>query len=292
MTKHFIHLSDFSRQEISHIFQLADRLKTAGETDKLLEGKTIVLFVPESSIRTRVSFEKGIHMLGGETILFPPSVLDKKEDIRDVVGYLENWADMAVIRHKDLPLLERMAEYAHIPVVNAMTSVNHPCEILSDLYSLSKKYADYCEKKYLFVGAEGNVGNTWKEASDLLGFSLMQCCPKGYEIPGADVCHDLGQAVVGRDIVCTDSVPPAAGDAFKEYQVTLKHLGRANPGACLNPCPPFFRGGEVSADVIQSAYFVGYEFKKSLLEVQQAVVCYLLRGERELSNYGEYTDEH
>lgn len=292
MTKHFIHLSDFSRQEISHIFRLADRLKAAGETEKTLKGKAIVLFFPEDSIRTRVSFEKGIHMLGGETILFPPSALDKKEDIRDVVGYLENWADMAVVRHKDLPLIEGMAEQAHIPIVNAMTSVNHPCEILADLYSLSKRYADYCEKKYLFVGTAGNIGNTWKEASDLLGFPFTQCCSEGYEIAGAEVCHDLEQAVVGKDIVCTDSIPSAAGDAFKEYQVTLEHLGHANPGACFNPCPPFFRGEEVSADVIQSSYFVGYEFKKCLLEVQQAVICYLLRGERELSNYGEYTDEH
>lgn len=282
MTKHFIHLSDFSGQEIRHIFQLADRLKAVGETGKPLKGKTIVLFFPEGSIRTRVSFEKGIRMLGGETILFPPAALDKKEDIRDVIGYLENWADMAVVRHKDLPLIERMAGQAHIPIVNAMTSVNHPCEILADLYSLSKRYADYCERNYLFVGAEGNIGSTWKEASDLLGFSFAQCCPEGYEIAGAEVCHDLGQAVAGKDIVCTDSIPSAAADAFKEYQVTLEHLEHANPGACLNPCPPFFRGEEVSADVIQSAYFVGYEFKKCLLEVQQAVICYLLGAEGEI----------
>lgn len=92
--KHFIHFSDFSEQEILHIFELTDRIRSDAETASLLSGKTIALFFPESSIRTRLSFEKGIHMLGGNTILFPPSALDKKEDIKDVMGYLENWADM------------------------------------------------------------------------------------------------------------------------------------------------------------------------------------------------------
>lgn len=132
-------------------------------------------------------------------------------------------------------------------MINAMTSVNHPCEILTDLYALSKKYADYCEKEYLFMGARGNIGNTWKAVSELMGFPFTQCCPKGYEIEGASVCYDLGQAVVQKDIICTDSIPASAKDDFKGYQITLEHLKHANAGACLNPCPPFFRGEEVSA---------------------------------------------
>lgn len=103
--KHFIHLNDFSKQEIFQIFELADKLKADNGECDWLKGKTIVLFFPESSIRTRVSFEKGIKMLGGDTILFPPEALDKKEDIKDVIGYLENWADMLIVRHKDLSLI-------------------------------------------------------------------------------------------------------------------------------------------------------------------------------------------
>lgn len=274
--KHFLHLKDFSKTELLHIFELADKLKVdCGEFD-LLKGKTIVLFFSESSIRTRVSFEKGIKMLGGQTILFPPEALDKKEDIKDVIGYLENWVDMVIIRHKDLSLIEYMAEHSQIPIINAMTSVNHPCEILTDLYSLSKKYVDYSEKKYLFVGANGNIGNTWKGASDIIGFKFTQCCPRGYEIDGASVCYDIDKAVVGKDIICTDSIPSAAKNDFKGYQITLERLRYANADACLNPCPPFFRGEEVSADAIDSKYFVGYEFKKSLIEAQQAIICYLL----------------
>lgn len=215
-------------------------------------------------------------MLGGNTILFPPAALDKREDIKDVIGYLENWADMVIVRHNDLSLIEYMAEHSHIPIINAMTSVNHPCEILIDLYSLSKKYVDYCEKDYLFMGSRGNIGNTWKEASALMGFKFSQCCPKGYEIDGTNVCYDIEKAVEGKDIICTDSISSTAKDDFKGYQVTLDLLKQTNTGACLNPCPPFYRGEEVSADAIDSEYFVGYEFKKYLLEVQQAVICYLL----------------
>ena len=274
--KHFIHLSDFSKQEIKHIFELADKINADYGNIKPLNGKTIVLFFPESSIRTRVSFEKGIQMLGGNTILFPPTALDKREDIKDVIGYLENWADMVIVRHNDLSLLEYMAEHSHIPIVNAMTSVNHPCEILTDLYALSKKYADFCQKEYLFIGEKGNIGNTWKAAAELLGFQFTQCCPKGYEIEGAHVCYDLEEAIVQKDIICTDSIPSSAKDDFNDYQITLEHLKHAKEGACLNPCPPFFRGEEVSADAIDSEYFVGYAFKKHLLEVQQAIICYLL----------------
>lgn len=110
----------------------------------------------------------------------------------------------------------------------------------------------------------------------MLGFPFTQCCPDGYEIDGVSVCYDLAQAVVQKDIICTDSIPSSAKDDFKGYQITVEHLKQANAGACFNPCPPFFRGEEVSADAVDSGYFVGYEFKKHLLEVQQAIICYLL----------------
>lgn len=274
--KHFLHLNDFSKQEIIQIFELADKLKADNGECDWLKGKTIVLFFSESSIRTRVSFEKGIKMLGGDTILFPPETLDKKEDIKDVIGYLENWADMVIVRHKDLSLIEYMAKHSNIPIINAMTDVNHPCEILTDLYSLSKRYKDYTDKEVLFMGSKGNIGNTWKEAAELVGFNFTQCCPRGYEIDGASVCYEIDKALVGKDIICTDSIPSAARDDFEGYQITLDRLSYTNADACLNPCPPFFRGQEVSADAIDSKYFVGYVFKKSLIEVQQAIICYLL----------------
>ena len=276
MRKSLVFIDDFSKEEIYEIFKLADKFADDMSQLKPLEGKTVVLFFPESSIRTRVTFEKGIQELGGKTILFPPEALDKKEKLRDVIGYLENWVDAIVVRHSDIEVVKSMARHARIPVINAMTSENHPCEIIADLYALSKLYKDIEKKKFLFVGAKGNIGNTWKAASELMGFELEQCCPVGYEIDNIKCYTNIDEAIIGKDIICTDSIPSKAKEDFKEYQITLQHMQKANQGAILNPCPPFFRGEEVSEDVINSDYFVGYEFKNCLINVQQAILCYLL----------------
>lgn len=276
MGKSLVFVDDFSKEEIYEIFKLADEFADDVSQVKSLKGKTVVLFFPESSIRTRVTFEKGIQELGGKTILFPPEALDKKEKIQDVIGYLENWVDAAIVRHSDIRIVKSMAEHTRIPVINAMTSENHPCEIITDLYALSKLHKDIEKKKFLFVGAKGNIGNTWKAASELMGFELEQCCPVGYEIDNINFHTNIDEAVIGKDIICTDSIPNKAKEDFKEYQITLQQMEKANQGAILNPCPPFFRGEEVSENVINSDYFVGYGFKKCLITVQQAILCYLL----------------
>lgn len=269
----FIRLTDFKSDELLKIFDIADNIdKYAG----FLKGKTVVMFFPAGSIRTRVSFEKGIYLLGGQSILFDPSTLDKKEDIKDVCGYLQNWADAVVVRYKDIKMLDKMAGAMDIPVVNAMTDDNHPCEMMSDLYSLSKIRTSYLDDDYLFVGASGNIGKAWKEAAEAFGFSFTQCCPKEYSIPGVKHNRDLQDSIRGKDIVCTDSFPQDSLKDFESYQITKDIMKQANKGAILNSCPPFYRGEEVADDVIDSDYFVGYEFKKNLLKVQQAILIYCL----------------
>ena len=109
-----------------------------------------------------------------------------------------------------------------------------------------------------------------------MGFKLEQCCAKGYEIDGIVSHRSIREAIVGKDIVCTDSLPADILDDFKDCQVTADIMDLANEGAILNPCPPFYRGEEVSGDVIDSDYFVGYEFKKYLLDVQQAIMIFCL----------------
>ena len=274
--KHLIHLGDFTKEEVMQIFHIADELKR-GKYKDCLKEKTVVMFFPASSIRTRVTFEKGIYLLGGQSILFAPDTLDKKEDIRDVIGYLNNWVDFVVVRHKDVRLLEQMAKYAKMPIINAMTDKNHPCEMLADLYALSKIREDFTQDKFLFVGASGNIGYAWKEASELMEFSLEQCCPKGYEMNGIVTSVNLNEAIIGKDIICTDSICEEDKANFKDFQVSLNHMKRANKQAILNPCPPFYRGEEVTGDVIDSHYFVGYDFKSALLEIQQAIILFLLR---------------
>lgn len=270
-----IRLTDYQAKDIYDIFKITDEIRQ-GKYRDILKGKSIVLFFPNSSIRTRVTFEKGIYLLGGQPILFPTETLDKKEELIDVCGYLNNWADMVVVRHKDINVIEKMSQYLSVPVINAMTDINHPCEMLTDMYALSKIRKNFVSDKFLFCGKKGNIGLAWKEASNVMGFDLEQCCGKGYEIEGIVSHNNIYEAIMGKDIVCTDSLPLNVLDDFRECQITVDIMEMANKGAILNPCPPFYRGEEVSADVIASKYFVGYEFKKYLLDVQQAIMIYCL----------------
>lgn len=273
--KNMIKITDYCKKDIFEIFRITDELKQ-GKYKNILSGKSIVMFFPSSSIRTRVTFEKGIYLLGGQAILFPTEALDKKELLKDVCGYLNNWADMIIVRHKDIGVINQLSLYAKIPVINAMTDINHPCEIIADMYALFKIRKDFINDKYLFCGEKGNIGLAWKEASKVMGFELMQCCPKGYEMEGLLTSNNLLEAIKNKDIICVDSIPKNLLKDFKSFQVTKGIMEIANKGAILNPCPPFYRGEEVSEDVIESKYFVGYEFKKYLLEVQQAIIIYCL----------------
>lgn len=273
--KNLIRLTDYKSNDIYDIFAIADDIQQGKYAD-ILKGKSVVLFFPNSSIRTRMTFEKGIYLLGGQPILFPTETLDKKEDYKDVFGYLNNWADIIVVRHKDIEVLEKITHYSKVPVINAMTDINHPCEMIADMYALSKIRKDFTKDRYLFCGKKGNIGLAWKEASTVMGFDMTQCCGKGYEMEGVEACYNIVEAIKGKDIICTDSLPASVLDDFRDCQVTKSIMEMANEGAILNPCPPFYRGEEVSDDAIESSYFVGYEFKKYLLEVHQAIMIYCL----------------
>ena len=270
--KHFVRLTDISLPAMREIFAVADSID---RYHNALDGKSVVLFFPDSSIRTRVTFEKGIALLGGQPILFHPDALDKKEATRDVIGYLGNWADCLIIRHQRLALLDEIAAHSRVPLINAMTSENHPCEVLSDLYALSKRRQDFLALHYTFVGSGGNIGMAWLEAARAFHLNFRQCCPKGYEMDGATIVHELDDAMRGSDVIITDSLPPTAVGDFSPYQITPDALSRANEGALLNPCPPFYRGEEVSSEAIDSAHFVGYDFKKALLPIQQALMIFV-----------------
>lgn len=155
--KHFLHLTDFTPNEIHEIFAIADELQ-AGKYNGFLNGKTVAMFLPQKSLWTRITFEKGINLLGGQAVLYPPESFYNKESLFEVAGYLDNWADIVIVRHKNIEVLETLSKYLTVPIINAMTDVNHPCEIISDLYALSKRREDFTKDKYLFCGVKGNIG--------------------------------------------------------------------------------------------------------------------------------------
>lgn len=294
MTKHLINLSDWNADKIEALFESADILRLRPQRERLLEDRTFLLFFPESSLRTRLTFERGIRELGGDCILFPPSTLDKREEFRDVAGYAANWADGLVVRHPDEKRLRELARSSPIPVVNAMTSSSHPCEILADLYALRQRRRDYRNLTYVYAGPMSNIGRSWAEAAKVLDMEFRHVCAEGHELDLAgaspiDVASarnymfytDIEQALKGSDVILTDSLPDdlRTPDYFEKYQITAERLRLANRGALLNPCPPFYRGEEVSDDAIESEHFVGYGFKKHLLTVQQAVILNMQQRE-------------
>lgn len=283
-----LRITDLSEAQVLEIFQLADKLGN-DSAKRELAGKTAVLFFPESSIRTRITFEKAIADMGGHSIVFPPSTLDKREELEDVIKYIENWADFVVVRHSDFSKVSGLAKYSAIPVINAMTSENHPCEILSDLYALRSIRKDYRELAYTFVGEKGNISRSWAEAAKVLRLKLRHVCTLGNEIMEDNDYYsfhtELEEVLPLSDIILTD--PLSAGIKTKEYidkyQITLERMKKTREASMLNPCPPFYRGEEVSVEVIASDYFVGYGFKKSLLHVQQAIIMYCLGHGREMA---------
>ncbi len=278
--RNLIDIQSIKKEDIFEIFYLADKIQE-GKFQGFLNEKSIVLFFPNTSIRTRVTFEKGIYLLGGQSILFPTETLDKKEKLEDVCKYLNNWADAIIVRHRNMDVIREFMRHSTVPIINAMTDSNHPTEIISDLYSLSKIRLDFTKDKYLYCGKSGNIGLSWKEAANVLGFELSQCCPKGYEMEGVRAFREIKEAVKGKDIICTDSLPADILGDFEHYQITKNIMDMANENAIFNPCPPFYRGEEVSEDVIDSNYFVGHHFKKHLLEVQQAIMIYCFMNEED-----------
>ena len=135
--------------------------------------------------------------------------------------------------------LEKIAASASVPVINALTDANHPCEMAADLYALSKIRNDFTKDHFLFCGVTGNIGLAWKEASEVMGFSLEQCCIPGYEMDGVPSHHCIRDAIRGKDIICTDSLPADLLSASRGCTVDLAAMKLANEGAILNPCPPF-----------------------------------------------------
>lgn len=281
----FLRVTDFSKEDMLKVFMMADEIKKGSYKDSL-KGKTGVIFFPESSIRTRMTFERAITDLGGKHIMFPPATLDKSEKHEDVIKYMENWCDFVVVRHGDISILDELSKHSSIPVINAMTGYNHPCEIASDLYSIREMRDNYLDLKYTFIGENGNIGRSWLEASEVLGIDVRHVSKDGYrfetEAIGYSFFNSVDDVITTSDVVLTDGLPKEFrnDEYYRDYQVTLNMMTKARPDAILNPCPPFTRGMEVSEDVISSKYFVGYDFKENLLYVQQAIILYCLGLEK------------
>ncbi|AZH81992.1 ornithine carbamoyltransferase [Plantibacter sp. PA-3-X8] len=269
--RNLVRLDDWSPADVDEVFRLAEAYRDGFGPS--FDGSA-VMFFPPTSLRTRVSFERGAALMGLQPIVFPSETLDKSEALADVARYLESWADIMIVRHGDIGVLEQLAEAAALPVVNAMTDVNHPCEVLSDFFAIRERRG-LDGRRFLFVGADGNIAQAWQEAARVLGLDLAQCCPAELAIPGAVWTDDLETAVRTADVILTDGFGEHVAQ-LEPFQITAALLDSAPAGVLLNPCPPFTRGEEVSADAIEHPAFVGHRFKASLLPVQQAIMAFAI----------------
>ncbi len=299
MAADFITMLDYSPQEIVALLDRADQMGRDWRGRRMgqhLRGSRVALIWDAGGFRNRVAFELGIAAMGGSAV-HVPGELDVREPIEDVTRYLENWFDAIVARTRSHKHMLRLAAAAGIPVVNARTDYNHPCEILGDLAWIRSRRGSLEGLKVAFVGEATNLCYPWLEAAARLPIGVVQVCPAGCEaspeavarmrdgaVGSIEISHDIDAGLAGAEVVYTDCWPRSTPEErarvasrFLPYQVTAARLRQAAPGVLFLPCPPVTRGEEVSADAMEYLGSHVYEAKECLLHAQNAVLATLLR---------------
>ncbi len=297
----FLNIRDFSRDELNALFKLAERMRSGDYTARPLTGKALAMIFMKSSTRTRVSFEVGAAQLGGTAhFLSPRDVqLGRGEPVSDTARVLARYVQGIMIRtfaHADIELL---AETADVPVINGLTDLSHPCQVLADVLTIRQHLGSHEGVPVAWIGDGNNMANSWIEAAALLGFPLRVACPEGYDPDagflqlarelGGDVqlMRDPQQAVDGARVVTTDvwasmgqeEEQAARISAFDAYQVNSALMQRAAPDAIFLHCLPAHRGEEVSAEVIDGPQSRVWDEAENRLHIQKAILAALMGGE-------------
>jgi len=293
--KSFIKVDDFSQNEIISIIDRADYLQKCWidcTMPQTLKSKKIALWFCGQGFRNRVAFEIGARSLGAD-VSFIPGDLGVHEPIEDIAHYINNWFSMAVIRCCNHTDIEKFASDAGIPVINARTSFNHPCEIVGDLQYIRKRRKSLNDLNVVFVGEVTNLCMSWFEAARVLPIHVTQVGPKDY-LGSQELISKMNDGAVGRisvssdmqssikkdtDVLYTDCWP-SNGDKdsinrlFMPYQITKKIVGQMNANGFYMPCPPITRGEELSEDSLSAIQYCDYEAKEFLLHSQNAIMEY------------------
>lgn len=301
MPQDFLAIPDLSTAELHALFDLAESMRAGRYTARPLAGKSLAMIFMKSSTRTRVSFEVGAWQLGGHALFLSPRdvQLGRGEPIADTARVLSRYVDGIMIRTFSHSEVEELAEYADVPVINGLTDLLHPCQILADLLTVRQQLGGWEGKKIAWVGDGNNMANSWINAAYRLGFQLTLACPEGYDPdPGilaraqqcakVRVVRDPAEAVAGADVVNTDVWASMGQEdeqakreaAFAGYQVDEKLMSRANPGAIFLHCLPAHRGEEVAAAVIDGPQSRVWDEAENRLHVQKAIMAALMGGEK------------
>ncbi|MDD5711801.1 MAG: ornithine carbamoyltransferase [Smithellaceae bacterium] len=294
---------DLTRDEFEEIFAKAGRLKLdlkEGGSYQPLKGRTLGMIFDKSSTRTRISFEVGMYQLGGIALFLSSrdTQLGRGENIPDTARIMSRYLNGIMIRTYSQEAVEEFAKYADIPVINGLTDLLHPCQILSDLFTIREKKGDFEGLKIAYVGDGNNVANSWINAAARLPFTLAIACPEGYD-PDPDILargikeaplgitleRDPIKAVAGADIVYTDVWVSMGQEkekeprmkSFRGYQVNKGLMAKAAKDAIVMHCLPAHRGEEISAEVIDGPQSVVVDQAENRLHVQKAIMEMLIK---------------
>jgi ornithine carbamoyltransferase len=299
--RHFLQLKDFSRDEFAYLFErtrwIKERFKRY-ESYRPLHDRTLAMVFEKQSTRTRVSFEAGMHQLGGSviTLMTRDTQLDRGEPIEDVARVISRMVDIVMIRTFEQAIIERFSVHSRVPVINGLTNEYHPCQIMGDIFTFIEHRGDVSGKTIAWIGDSNNVCNTWLQAAELFDFNVHVSTPPGYEVEpdqaglyGTDhyeVFADPMAAVKGADLITTDvwtsmgfeNEGAARKRAFEDWQVDAEMMRAAGPQALFMHCLPAHRGEEVAAEVIDGPQSIVWDEAENRLHTQKALMEYLLLG--------------
>jgi ornithine carbamoyltransferase len=306
MKKDLLSLYDLTKEDFKEILERAKSLKKAlreGKPEAPLAGKILGLLFDKSSTRTRLSFETGIFQLGGtSTFLSRRDIqLGRGETIEDTARVISRYLDGIVIRTFEQGLVEEFARWAKIPVINGLTDILHPCQILSDLLTIEEKKGGYEGLVIAYVGDGNNLANSWINAAARIPIRLHLACPEGYDPDGGILERGKGEseeeirlfrsaaeAVEGADVIYTDVWASMGQEEeqekraviFKDYQVNSELVQKAKDDCIVMHCLPAHRGEEITDEVMESGQSVVFDQAENRLHAQKAILEILMRGRK------------
>ncbi len=302
MSKHFLAISDSSKSEILKIFDLAEDLKSKqknSEPHRLLEAKTLAMIFAKPSARTRVSFEVGMFQLGGHALYLGPNDIQigKRESVGDVSQVLSRYVDIIMARLFDHEDILELAKHATIPVVNGLTDLLHPCQIVADLFTIYEHKGRRDNLKIAYVGDGYNVANSWINIASKIPMTLSLAIPDGYDpddevlrrakqsgVSEVQIFREPAEAVQSADVIYTDSWVSMGQEAetekrkidFRDFQVNAGLLKHAAADCLVMHCLPAHRGDEITDEVIDGPHAIVFDEAENRLHVQKAIMVKLL----------------
>ncbi len=299
--RHYLQFNDFSREEYEHLFERTRWIKDMFKRYvpyQPLRDRTLAMVFEKHSTRTRVSFEAGMHQLGGTviTLMTRDTQMGRGEPIEDVARVVSRMVDIVMIRTFEQAIIEQFSVHSRVPVVNGLTNEYHPCQILGDIYTYIEQRGSIHGKTVAWIGDSNNVCNTWLQAAEVFDFNVHVSTPPGYEVEperaglyGTDhyeVFEDPMKAAKGADLITTDVWTSMGDEAesaerkrdFEAWRVDKQMMRAAKKDALFMHCLPAHRGEEVAADVIDGPQSVVWDEAENRMHVQKALMEYLLLG--------------